>query len=346
MKCTDSIKQTDCQRINSNVKRAIRRFLVFRNGSIGNTLVAVPALRALRMSEPNAFIGAVVDSLGHNLLRYCPYIDHFFIYEKRGLHHRSLRTNVRFIQSLRSFGFTHSLHFKRFWRNGFLSWATGIPQRIGFRTEGKAPFLTKTTSYIEGKNIIDLNLDLVRMLGVDSQDLWLELWFSEKEKQTVEYFFQESAIQHDDIKIGIHVGGASERGWPIERYAAVSDLLRYSLSAQPIFLYPPPDRNIVDNVIRIMKGQAFIEPPHFTILDRAELIRRCDLFIGNDSGPSHIADAVNTPAVIFYERKPDLQRHLSKWKPLGEQYRALTTEQSVEECIHVCEHMLALRPKP
>ena len=321
------------------------RLLAFRNGSIGNTLAAIPALRALKNVKSDVFIGAVVDSVGHELLAYCPYIDHFFVYEKRGVHHRSIFQNVRFIRELRAFRFTHSLHFKRFWRNGFLAWAAGIPQRIGFRTEGKAPFLTKAAPYVEGKNIIDLNLDLVRMLGIGSEDLSLELWFSEKEKQNVERFFQESALQRSDVKIALHIGGLSERGWSVEKYAALADLLRNSLSAKPIFLYPPPDRDLVDTVIRLMKGPVFVEPSHFSILDRAALVGTCHLFVGNDSGPSHMADAVGTPGVILYQQKPDIQRHLNKWKPLGKRYTALTIEQSPEECFEACAHMLAVEDR-
>ena len=294
------------------------------------------------MSDSKAFIGIVVDSLGYDLLRYCPYIDHFFIYEKRGVHHRSLRRNAGFVRDINVFGFSQSLHFKRFWRNGFLAWMAGIPRRIGFRTEGKAPFLTMTAPYVEGKNIIDLNLDLIRMLGIDSDDLSLELWFSEKEKENVVRFFQESAIQHGDIVIGLHVGGVSERGWSVEKYAALADQLRNSFSAKPLFLYPPPDRDCVDDVIRAMKGPAWREPSQFTILDRAELIRRCHLFVGNDSGPSHIADAVSTPGVILYQPKPDLQRHLEKWRPLGNRYVGLTIEQSPEECFKACERLLSV----
>ena len=317
------------------------RFLAFRNGSIGNTLVAVPALRALRRAEPGAFIGVVVDAMGYELLRYCPYVDHFFIYEKRGVHHRSVRENLRFVRDLRSFRFSHSLHFKRFRRNGFLAWAAGIPRRVGFETDGKAPFLTVTTPYVEGRNIIDLNLDLVRLLGIDSADLSLELSFSEKEERSVGQFFRDERIPESTAKVALHLGGVSERGWPPEKYAALADRLQTSLSATPIFLRPPPDRAIVDKAIRLTRTSAFVEPTHFTILHRAALIRRCDIFVGNDSGPSHVADAVGTPGVIFYDSKRGLEQHLQKWKPLGEQYVALTTDRSVEECLEACERLVA-----
>jgi ADP-heptose:LPS heptosyltransferase len=286
-------------------------------------------------------IGAVVDPLGYELLQYCPYIDHFFVYEKRGLHRLSLWRNLHFIRSLRSHHFSHSLHFKRFWRNGFLAWAAGIAHRVGFETEGKAPYLTKTTPYIEEKNIIDLNLDLVRLLGIDSDNLSLELWMSEREKTAVDRFFRGAAIRDDAVKIVFHLGGLTSQGWPADNYAMLADRLRTRFSAVPIFLCPPTDREVVGKATGLMKGAPFVDPPHFTVLERAELIRRCDLFVGNDSGPSHMADAVGTPGVIFYHPAGDIERHLQKWKPRGQMYEALTTEQSVESCCEVCERLLA-----
>ena len=60
------------------------RILVFRNGSIGNTLAAVPALRCLRESFPNARIHVLVDRQGNELLQNCPYLDSLVVYDRNG----------------------------------------------------------------------------------------------------------------------------------------------------------------------------------------------------------------------------------------------------------------------
>jgi len=75
--------------------------LAFRNGSIGNTLAAVPALRALRRRYPQANLAVVVDSVCYPLLELCPWIDWLIVYDKHGAH-RPLSAHWRLVRDIRS----------------------------------------------------------------------------------------------------------------------------------------------------------------------------------------------------------------------------------------------------
>lgn len=317
------------------------RFLIFRNGSIGNTLVAVPAIKALREAYPDAFIAIVVDTIGSELLKYCPYADELYVYEKKG-QHKSLWANFKFLWRLRRKKFTKAILFKRFFRNGFLSFLAGIPERIGYETHGKAPFLTQTIPYVEGRNIVELNLDLVKSIGIEAKDNRLELWAGEDEKQKVDNFLKEHGVSGKAIKIVFHVGGitAKNQSWPLKNYAALADRLMGAFSATAILLAPEGEHPEVQRAAELMERDPIVAL-EFSVLETAELIRRCQLFIGSDSGPSHMADAVGTPGVIFYPSRPDMR----KWKPLSEKYVALIVNDSIEEGFAACEQILALRSR-
>jgi heptosyltransferase-2 len=160
------------------------RILLFRNGSIGNTLVAIPAIRAIRQTFPEAHLSLILDSTGAALLKNCPLIDEIIVYEKRG-EHRGLLPNLSLIVELRKRHPTHAVLFKRFFRNGFLAFLSGAKERIGFETNGSAPFLNRTIPYQDDRDIVELNLQLAFLLGADkSASRELELWF-DKETETI-----------------------------------------------------------------------------------------------------------------------------------------------------------------
>ena len=109
----------------------MKRILLVRFGSIGNTLITVPALRALRKSFQDAYICMIVDKIGLELLNGCPYLDEIILYDMNG-EHKSLWKYLKFILALRRRRFNVSIHFKRFLRSELIGFLSGAKKRIGF----------------------------------------------------------------------------------------------------------------------------------------------------------------------------------------------------------------------
>ena len=114
--------------------------LCFRNGSIGNTLAAVPAMRALKSAYPEARLSVVVDSAGFELLEQCPWIAELITYDKRG-RDRGLFGYGKLLRRLRRTKPSHAVLFKRFFRNGLLARLAGAPVRAGFHHAGPCAVL-------------------------------------------------------------------------------------------------------------------------------------------------------------------------------------------------------------
>ncbi|MDH3636999.1 MAG: hypothetical protein OES09_00860, partial [Gammaproteobacteria bacterium] len=159
------------------------KFLVFRNEKIGNTLAAVPVLRALRKRWPNATIDVVVDKIARDTLENCPYTDELILYEKRQggafrFRHGSL------VRRLRRSRYDAAILCKRFRRNEILAWLSGAPVRIGFETPGKStPFkLTHKVIYNDLRRVVDNNLNLLGPLGLTPDNREFEFWWQNKKK--------------------------------------------------------------------------------------------------------------------------------------------------------------------
>lgn len=314
------------------------RFLIVRYGGIGNTLVSVPAVRALRKAYPSSYISMLVDHRGWEILEGCPYVNERILYDKD----RSDPGFVRLVLKLRKMGFTTSIHFKRFKRSEMIGFLAGARERVGYRTQGtKSWFLTTEVPYAEGKNIIDLNLDLVRAMGVRTDDLRLEIWPTEGDRRSVDDFLEALGLA-DRRVIVIHPGAATLRQclWGEERFSRLGDTLSSDFGCRILLMGGPEERGMMERIAALMIHKPALAPP-LSIRGSAELIRRCTLFVGMDSGPSHLADAVGTPGIVIFRDSAGGAAEITKWKPLGPRYIPLVSVSSVDEAVKAASSLLS-----
>jgi ADP-heptose:LPS heptosyltransferase len=288
--------------------------LIFRNGSMGNTLVAVPAMRALRARWPAARFAVVVDGVGLDLLRNCPWIDELIVYEKRGRDAGMLGW-LRLVRRLRAVRPSHAVLFKRFFRNGLLAFASGARHRIGFSTSGRAPFLTHTITYDETTSIIELNLRLVELLDARTQNHALELFVSPDEQHAALTWLQERKLACNYV--AVHYGGqTADPGFmSLDR---LTDLIR-SLEHVPHFVLigngPREQAAAAEITRRVPRATSAVGVP---LPVTVALVQGAAGFIGMNSGPAHLAAAARIPGIVFYRADDRVQTELVKWKPASE----------------------------
>ena len=308
------------------------RVLIFRNGSIGNTLVAIPAIRALRKNRPNWHISLLVDKTGLELLKHCPYIDELILYDKKG-EHKSFIKYIKFILSLRKKRFTYALLYKRFFRNELIAFLSGIKNRYGYKTEGKRNFfLHKTIPYIETKNIVELNLDLLNLLNIQSSDTHLEIWWSLEDEKYVISFLKNAIFTNFVI---FHSGGKTvqKTKTAISIFADLCDILLKYKGIKPIFISATEEELEEIQQIGRLTNNKIVIAHRFSLPKLACLISKAKLFIGNDSGPAHIAKSTNIPIIIFYndDEKVLYNNLLDKWMPSGENVWAIVNNTIIDQ---------------
>lgn len=298
-----------------------KKVLVVRPGPIGNTLAVVPALRALRMWWVDARISALVEKIGRETLLGCPYIDEFIVYEKRGEHNGALGW-LKIVRELRKRKFTHVILSKRFFRMSFIARFTGAPVRVGFAGYGHK--LTVEVTWHPYRSVIDTNLDLVEALGIPPAGRHLEIWRTAEDEAQVKKFLEEKGIAGHPFKVAIHAGGITRKNvlLPPSHWAEIALALEEHYGALPIFVGGKGDLEVIDEITRA-SGKEYINAVGLNIRATAYLISQCRFFMGNDSGPSHLAQAVNTPGIIYYGRAEDWEANIKRWKPEGESWIAV-----------------------
>lgn len=304
-----------------------QRVLLIRFGAIGNALVAVPAIRALRRAWPRAFLALVGDPVTLELLGPCPYLDELIRYDHKGPEGFG-RGYTKFILGLRRRRFTHALHFRRYLRSELIGFFSGARTRIGFATEARIQFLTSWVEYDESGNVIEQNLKLARALGVAADDRRLEYWPARDSARVDEVVEQ---TRGDGPLVVIHPAGSTQRERLWSGFAELARLLRERMAARVVMIGAEAERELVMEAA-VALTPAAVMAVGLGLPEAAELIRRADLFAGTDSGPAHLADAVGTPGAIIYAPHRGLMRQIRKWKPEGENYLAFTPPRDCNDC--------------
>jgi ADP-heptose:LPS heptosyltransferase len=302
--------------------------LMLRLGAVGDVIRTLPCLAALRKSFPGARLGWVVEAASSTLLPGKPWLDEVIIFPRKALGPaafaknsvRSFREMGTFFSGLRSFHPDFSLDFQGSAKSSLIAWSSRTPLRIGFSPAGsrEGSFILNNSHVKPSSprlNRVWKNLELLAPLGVSERSL--EFHFPTlKTSARISRFL---ASLGPALPIAVHPGTSSRQShkrWAEARYSQlVRGLAREGCC--PILTWGPGEEAIVRNILS-ETGGAGLAAPSMTLPEMRQLLARCRLFIGGDTGPMHLAWTHGIPVVaLFGSTDPSING------PLGEHCRIL-----------------------
>lgn len=295
-----------------------KRILVVKAAGIGDLILAVPALRALRSRFPDSAIDLLVTPKCSDLLKNCPYLDDIYVIRTHGM---SNRTEVRDLLKILStlyglrkkkydllINLYHLFSDKGAFRMRALCKAVGARFTAGRNTDGRGTFYDTSIrdswddpSYGQ-RHEVELNLDVVKLLGAEDPGRGLEFWVDDRDRASVQgTLAREGFLSGEGPCIVLNIGGdAPYKRWPEEDFARLGDLLSERISARIILVGAKGDRPVADGVIMKMKTKPSDFVGRLGIPELAALIETCDLMVTNDTGPMHLAAALGRPVVALF----------------------------------------------
>jgi len=292
---------------------AIRRVLVVRPDEIGDVVMSIPMLRELRKNLPEARISLLVKPALGNLMIPCPYVDEVLMFNRDEPGSFSLvRTWVRMIRFAVEKLWPRHFDLAIFprWDAGpyegpILTYLSGAPWRVGY-SEHVVPWKSIQnrgcdryfTQILESKGMqheVLNNLDVVRSIGGRVESDRLEIWSTPEDDTFVQEALRAMGVTSGDHVIALGVGTRlGSKLWPFENFQALSRELAKDPQTKVILLggkedlalgAAPTEASIVD-----FRGKT-------TLRQVGALLKRCTLYVGNDTGAMHMAAAVGTPVV-------------------------------------------------
>ncbi|MFC1631622.1 lipopolysaccharide heptosyltransferase II [Candidatus Omnitrophota bacterium] len=290
----------------------IKKIVIFRPDRIGDVILATPTFGAIRTAYPEAEITLVVAAANLDLVVANPDLNEIITIQQRGLF-----KNSRLIQQLRGIRFDLAvLLYPALWSCA-LAFLARIPQRLGYSFHGNDFLLTIAAPNpwkTELKHEVEVNLDVVRAIGVQPQNKELKICLAEPAQQKAAAFFNQHQINPADKVVVIHPGSFEEYiRWPVAGFAQVAARLIDEFRARVIILGGPGEESLVARVCELMPVKP-ITALGLTLAQSIALIKRANLFVGNSSGPMHIAAALKVPVVAIFGNPHPLDSH-QKWGP-------------------------------
>ncbi len=316
------------------------RFLFIKPADFGDLLLATPALRALRETFPGARIDLLVPPASAQILHGCPYVDELIPFDKHAFDRPAalLRPErwlglVRLARALRRRRYDVVIiprHLTTRWgalKFAALALATGAPRRVGL-DNGRGWFLTDRVpdEGFGARHEVEYDLSVVARLGAHTEDV--RLWLPSD--PGAEAWADRLTARWPRPLVVLHPGSGAysvARRWPAERFATLADAWLERHGGTVVLIDASPE---VTAAVRQAARWPLVDLGGKTsLLQTIALIRRCDLFVGNDSGPLHMAAAAGVPAVGIYGPS----NHLA-WGPWGPHTAVVKRDLSCMPCFY------------
>ncbi|HDH06094.1 MAG TPA: putative lipopolysaccharide heptosyltransferase III [Nitrospirae bacterium] len=295
--------------------RGVNKILVIKLRHIGDVLITVPVIRALKETFPDASVSVLVNSGTEDVLAGNPLIDELITFDQKMIDLSAVARylkEIRFLKKIRLKGFDMTVDLTGGDRAAILSRVSGAGYRLGWKSGkgfiGKKYFHTHQVEPHGGKHMVLQNLEIVSRSGINTNNLSVDIHIPEKERMIIKETLREYNItEHDTI---VHIHPTSRWLFKCWKNEYMADITAWIIEkGMKVILTSAPGKNEIEKVRKILSLVSGLQTKNSglinlsgktTIKQLAAISDISDLFFGVDSAPMHIAAAVNTPAVALF----------------------------------------------
>lgn len=291
---------------------------------VGDAVMTMPAIRAMKLANPEARITLLVRPWVALLFKEDPNVDGIILYEDA---YCGLLGKFRLATEIRKRGFCMAMLFQNAFDAALITFLAGIPKRIGYNRDGRRLLLTEAVPFDRQAGAlhhIEYYLDLVAKAGflAKYETPWIYLNIQER----LEARNKLKALRRPVVGINPGAAYGSSKRWHPARFAEVAFRAVSELQGSAVIFGGPSETGIAEEIVRefnrisecsdlnssVNTHHSLTNPALLNLAGKTDLrelislISECDILVTNDSGPMHIGYAVRTPVVsIFGSTSPE-----------------------------------------
>lgn len=302
-----------------------RRILIDARNGIGDFLYFSPVLATLRQEYQEAKITLISWWITRELARTCPYVDEVLILEEEtDLKGKTVGDFVTGLLDRPPFGL--ALDFAHPPLSPLIMKISRASKRIGFRRDKESNKVY--TDLIEPRKDEPAFLQYKRFLdciGIATEGLKPEVWLNKEDALFANNFLKETGLGKEGFLVGVHPGtGVVARRWEADKFAALADKMAARYRAKIILFGSDYVRTsegekgdvseieTAKKIFSLMRGKSLNLAGKLSLAQFAGLASHLNLYIGLDTGPTHIASVMGAPTIAIFG--PGEYR---VWKPYG-----------------------------
>jgi heptosyltransferase-2 len=308
-----------------------RILVVKQHDQLGDLLVATPAIRALRKRFPEAFIAVVVREYNAPVMWGNPYVDSVIMFYEKLNRWNYQKFKTIWNQLREDGGYDCAIVLNSVSRSlssdliAVLSKAKYIvgPNHLALDPEiSESIYSTVTFRSRKVQPESEHYLDIVRQIGVHPDGVQYDLLLEEDETREAETVLYNAGIQSNSVVLGIHLGALNkEKRLPIDRLVKVIEWVKKQYTCQILVMIGPQDAHVRDELVSRLEPKTVIAAPLVSLRIASGIIKKLTLLLCNDTGPMHIASAMEVPTISFHSISDPLQ-----WKPPHDRHIAIRAD--------------------
>ena len=283
------------------------KILIRATNWVGDAIMALPALRAVRSKFPEAEIAVLARPYVADMYREQEICNELIAYDSRK--HAGFLGRERLAAELRAQKFDVAVLLQNAFDAAWLAWRAGIPERIGYARDGRSFLLTKPIPVPKMGEIPPHEkfyyLELLHRAGwIDSlpDESQIALNVSESSRRGAEEFLSQFGARSNALRIAIGAGASygSAKCWLPSRFAELANRLQSENDADVILFGTAAEAAVTRAISSEMRRPPIDLTDKTSIAQLPALLAQCHLFIGNDSGAMHLAAGVDLPVVAVF----------------------------------------------
>ena len=309
-----------------------RNILVIDFGQLGDVVMSLPALRAIRERFIRARITVAVGKPGGEIIGMSGSADAIIEIDRvalrDGFKPLSVLNVFQVVKDVRRRQFDFAIDLHSFSETNLLGFFSGAGDRLFARRPGRSlDFLANfnpkppVDKNDPKQHLVDRYLDVLRPLGIKDSPRVPKLVTRTEDDRSIDLMLGKAAADAGAPLVGLFPGaGHPGRCWPAERFAQLADFLIRNDGLKPVIFVGPEERQMIAEIRALFPAPCIILDK-LSIPQLAAAQARLAVFISNDTGPVHIAAAVGTPVVVLIDL-PTPHAYI----PLGTSQRLMFSE--------------------
>ena len=286
---------------------SIKRVVVRGTNWVGDSVMTVPALRALRRVLPHANITLAIRPGAQGIFSEADFIDDVLVYNRKNAF-----SVVPQIREWRRRNFDLALLFQNAFEAALIPFLASVPLRLGYATESRQALLThplELPDWRSSRHEVFYYLYLVTALeqilfgssSICEAAPDASIAISEERKAEANDLLRAYGIREEDSVVAICPGSVNSRAkrWPAEAYAALADRLIES-RRRVLLIGSQEEADVSQDVMSRMRHEPVVLTGKTTLDQVTAVLATVDLIVTNDTGPAHIGAALDRPTIVIF----------------------------------------------
>ena len=287
------------------------RILIVKLGSIGDIVHTLPSLAAIRRAMPNAEISWVVEHRAAEILRDNPILDRLIEVDTKALRRglvsgETLRAPRQQLRQLRASAFELAIDFQGLLKSASIARLSGARRVFGFtskylREPASRILLSKSIPISKNLHVIQKNLALAGgALGISVPHSADDMEFPIATSPSHQAEALSAQLLTDGNFVILNPGGGwPTKLWSAERFGRLADELWTNYKLHSLVTYGPGEARLAETVLQASRsGKA--HAVSLSLKGFYELAKRAQIYVGGDTGPTHLAIAAGAPIVGLF----------------------------------------------